>query len=510
MSEKPLDRLNYYNGQRLEAADLKLEQQYHIRVRRWLNKSLYTTGIARGLEVIKDPVNLGNVFVRPGMALDVEGREIILLDQKVMPAIGNPTPVGGQVDGNYLIIQYNEQATEIEQNGCVTRPSKKKGRDGSTLAWGGPAILRAEPILGWTDTLPDENSGKIVLAQVELDSQCHVRSVHPEVRRYVGAASDAKVRQYALEGEREVGSGTSPGDPTENPAIIYFHVRGRVPGAVSLFLRGDTFSTLRYTEMGRHTHAGNLTVATKTKSASGIDLHAHGLSQVQITGEMHTDGTAGLHTHSDFQCSFSAHTNVAPNPHYIQVFPGHQSSVANIIPFLDQRPNDANSVIQGASDHIHKLTGQMDFTPQPPNPPPPLHTHDIDVSALTISYAGANDTANPNASPPYRARNGSPLTYVNDLHILIDGHDHTDHILSQLKDSTGIDWPTIRLGNGTAGNHPFYIDPGDPTKGGTGEIKLDFLPGVSFAEGEHFIELRSSLLGNNPTGGRVLYNLYLE
>ncbi len=40
MNEKPIERLQYYNGQRLEADDLKLEQEYHIRVRRWLNKSL--------------------------------------------------------------------------------------------------------------------------------------------------------------------------------------------------------------------------------------------------------------------------------------------------------------------------------------------------------------------------------------------------------------------------------------------------------------------------------------
>lgn len=51
MNEKPLERLNYYNGQRLEASDFKTEQEYHIRTRRWLNKSLYTAGIARGLEV---------------------------------------------------------------------------------------------------------------------------------------------------------------------------------------------------------------------------------------------------------------------------------------------------------------------------------------------------------------------------------------------------------------------------------------------------------------------------
>src|SRR5438094_368397 len=122
MSEKPLERLNYYNGQRLEARDLKLEQEYHIRVRRWLNKSLYT-------------------------------------------------------------------------------------------------------------------SGRTGLAEVELDAVCTtVRRVHVGARRYVGAALTAKVYQYALEGERHVSS--TIGNES-NPARIYFHIRGRQPHSVTLYLRAE-------------------------------------------------------------------------------------------------------------------------------------------------------------------------------------------------------------------------------------------------------------------------------
>src|SRR6266513_2034651 len=75
MIERPLDRLNYYNGQRLEAGDLKLEQEYHIRVRRWINKSLCTPGIASGLD-IREQKGTRFVIVSPGLALDAEGREI--------------------------------------------------------------------------------------------------------------------------------------------------------------------------------------------------------------------------------------------------------------------------------------------------------------------------------------------------------------------------------------------------------------------------------------------------
>jgi hypothetical protein len=42
MNEKPIERMNYFNGQRLEADDFQVEQEYHVRVRRWLNKSLYS------------------------------------------------------------------------------------------------------------------------------------------------------------------------------------------------------------------------------------------------------------------------------------------------------------------------------------------------------------------------------------------------------------------------------------------------------------------------------------
>jgi hypothetical protein len=130
MTEKPLERLNYYNGQRLEASDLKLEQEYHIRVRRWLNKSLYSAGIARGLEVhaeiaidpSKKPAPV--VVVSPGLALDAEGHEIILWEEERVVVVGDARHHAGsaseaEVDGLYLTIRYDEELTSLQQSGCV-------------------------------------------------------------------------------------------------------------------------------------------------------------------------------------------------------------------------------------------------------------------------------------------------------------------------------------------------------------------------------------------------------
>src|ERR1044071_5344931 len=97
--QPPMERLNYFNGQRLEASDFKLEQSYHMRVRRWLNKSLYTWGIAKGLEVEVKPGDSHRVIVSPGLALDAQGREIILLEEAEVQVVGSPSAVEGIVYG---------------------------------------------------------------------------------------------------------------------------------------------------------------------------------------------------------------------------------------------------------------------------------------------------------------------------------------------------------------------------------------------------------------------------
>ncbi len=162
MSEKQLDRLNYYNGKRLLASDLKLEQEYHIRVRRWLNKSLYAAGIATGLEVRAVP-GAPAVVVSPGLALDSDGREIILLDEVQLDVLGSASasPWGGAPgDGSYLVIQYDEEVIADESDGCCA-PSSGKSTNGTQVAWGGPALVRAEPVLRWTDVLPTDGNGQI-------------------------------------------------------------------------------------------------------------------------------------------------------------------------------------------------------------------------------------------------------------------------------------------------------------------------------------------------------------
>jgi hypothetical protein len=497
--EKPLDRLNYFNGQRLEAADLRLEQQYHIRVRRWLNKSLYTTGIARGLEVVPDPGNPLNVIVNPGLALDSQGREIILLDQVSVAVVGTPSIKSGIVKGNYLIIQYNEQTIEEEQDGCTVHVGSKKacgcgcgnGSSGgkSTLAWGGPAFIRPTPILGFSDYLPSDTSGKIVLAQIELDSNCKVVSVHPEVRRYVGAASDALVHQFALEGARDFDYRT--------PQRIYFHVRGRQPNAVTLYLRAEQFSSLYYTELGRHTHGGSLDAA-QTGPATGVDSHAHNPGTLAALSDSQAGSATVNHGHT--MQAYTSIGNLADFPNgekkkggiYISSeFDILSAKLVHLLTDSNGNPiktflSEADPQIGPDGDHSHTIGGQTDATPQVP-PGTALHTHSLG-SSVTVGFTGVTDI-NADTNKP-------ALSYVADLLVSVDNNDVSAAVLTQLQDARPTeDW--TRFGDGSATHALVQV--------GTGDIKLDLLSHTSFEEGEHVIELSVA-----SGGGRILYNLYVE
>jgi hypothetical protein len=525
MNEKPIERLNYYNGQRLEAGDLKLEQEYHIRVRRWLNQSLYSPGIARGLEVrAEDGLN---VVVKPGLALDFEGREIILLEEQRKPVIGKHNRVGSVDLGFYLTIQYREQTIAEEQGGCTPKNGGRK-KAGGSLAWGGPSRVLAEPILGWSDVLPHESSGKIVLARVLLDEKCeNIQSVQTDVRRYIGASSASQVRQYALEGERDVDS--------NNSGRIYFHIRGRQPSAVTLYLRAEKFSTLYYTEMGWHGHS--LSVAAGVETTSPIYhpdpanpekyMHSHTLTHASTDGGTDHEHSilevtfAGAHS-TDSDCRLQVGTSgYLDTPVYNDILPVLSAPLGQITgwsanPFdPPQRGTPFKARVAGASSHTHTLTGETDKIQVTDD-----HTHNVNPTA-SLGQAGVTDP-----DERYSARGGDPLhppdlvenpvkplTYIDNLQIYIgkvdvDGKrpdpglddNYTAAILDQLKNAQ----PAIYGGKSKLGEG--HGDENDPlANNGTGPIKLDFLQGLSFDEGEYYIELKV-----DSGGGRILYNLYVE
>lgn len=82
-------KMNYYKGEFLHAEDFKCDQDFHSSLRKIHNISLHTSGIVYGLDVI---AGAGKITVKQGMAIDSQGREMILdADRDV--AVNSPTNI---------------------------------------------------------------------------------------------------------------------------------------------------------------------------------------------------------------------------------------------------------------------------------------------------------------------------------------------------------------------------------------------------------------------------------
>jgi hypothetical protein len=104
-----VERLNYFTGLFLNASDFKLEQNYHLLMRRRLNFGLFLPGVLFGLDVDREAPS--SVRVDPGMAIDrheaeSQGREIVLTESR--PIDLSTFANGAQV---YIVISYNQAET---------------------------------------------------------------------------------------------------------------------------------------------------------------------------------------------------------------------------------------------------------------------------------------------------------------------------------------------------------------------------------------------------------------
>ena len=80
---KPFERLRFFNGRLLTAADFALEQDYFRRKQQLHNQALHGFGIVSGLRVTAQS---GNIIVAAGMALDCEGNELVIETNEILSA----------------------------------------------------------------------------------------------------------------------------------------------------------------------------------------------------------------------------------------------------------------------------------------------------------------------------------------------------------------------------------------------------------------------------------------
>jgi hypothetical protein len=97
------ERPRYFAGKLVTAEDLELEQRYHIEKRCLLNRMLQGAGIVSGLEVVAG--KQGTVTVAPGLALDPNGREILVSEPRQLALPNGNEPVS-------ICLLYTEVATD--------------------------------------------------------------------------------------------------------------------------------------------------------------------------------------------------------------------------------------------------------------------------------------------------------------------------------------------------------------------------------------------------------------
>lgn len=470
MSANPYDelqRVNYSNGQRLAAADFRAEQTYHLGMRRVLNRSLYSPGIVIGLEVEPaksnppDPADKHQVIVRHGLAFDNLGREIFIPVDVVVQVMGAPSKTSGIVFGNLLVVSYREMRKFPVQSNCmIGAPYKPCSGD---LAWGAPTRIVADAVFEFLDSWPSDNSGKIVLGQIELNAKCEVVRVMPGVRRYAVPVKPQTVRALTLEGEKDIDQA--------NPKVLWFHIDGGAPDSVMLYLRARPFSSLYYTELGRHKHSLE---QKETRDAGAVVAHTHPLD---LSGLGLAD--AGEHRH--------------------EIWSASDDGESGSIDFGDD--DDPTQFRATGEDGTLGGRGNMEVKPSG------MHHHQVNAATVPPTGPGGavlahhhslkGDTFETGLLPA--ARTGPVLSFVKDLKVWLDGQDVTTLICQQLEAKPGQAGKWASLGDGTAGHLIANSE-------GTGEIDLLKL-GAEMGLGSHKLEFRVSGAG---VGGAIQYNLYVS
>lgn len=232
----PIKRLNYFNGQFLRAPDFTEEQTYHLEMRRRHNENLHTWGIADGLK-LQYTIGSSRIEIAEGMAIDSEGREIVLVKKadKDLSGFVNKTV--------YVTIAYDEEQVD---------KTNETGVEGFTR-------VQESPTINVSENLPsaDQLSVQLILGRVTVNSKGEITATDEgegvNRRRAAGVvAGDLEARSLTLT-DTDV-------DPSQ-----WSRMRLGAAG------RADLQSNLRVT--------GNLevtgTVDGRDVSADGTELDSH-------------------------------------------------------------------------------------------------------------------------------------------------------------------------------------------------------------------------------------------
>ena len=133
-----IERLQFFNGQRLTADDLESINDFNEEMRLMHNSSLHPSGVASGYAITGNKGNDRQVTIQPGYALDSTGHEIILTQSQVLavPPVAN--------DGYGNPVQFDLTVSYPEASDLVETETRVGVCVGS-----GAVRLRESPVFCW-------------------------------------------------------------------------------------------------------------------------------------------------------------------------------------------------------------------------------------------------------------------------------------------------------------------------------------------------------------------------
>ena len=163
-----VQRLHYFNHQFLNEKDFQDEQDYQISMRRRLTKSLHKWGVAEGLKV--EQKGDREIVVRPGIAIDRNGREIILANE----IEHQMAPSGGSAFV-FITITYHEEFREEDRQNASEAESYQR-------------VSEVPIIHSREQPPPDEEGIVLILARVHLDGSGKIKKLDELGRQTAGVA----------------------------------------------------------------------------------------------------------------------------------------------------------------------------------------------------------------------------------------------------------------------------------------------------------------------------------
>lgn len=163
-----VERLHFFNGQRLFASDLQGLEAFN-REMRWLhNQSLHQPGVGNGFAVAGEKGDR-EITIGPGYSIDSQGREIVLTETETLPI---PPVAGnkGQPIFFDLTVAYPDDAAleeaETRQGVCESR---------------GAVRLREAPVFCWIELEGENLVAKKPKLRTDLQSGLRIRLARIEV-----------------------------------------------------------------------------------------------------------------------------------------------------------------------------------------------------------------------------------------------------------------------------------------------------------------------------------------